>query len=139
LTGHYIFSYQEDEKLCSYLANCGYDKRSGERGLKGQAKQVLNATRTVYNSIPGRIARSLNDGPFERLEVKLIPVDDKKQEIKVTGKKKVSISRFCVVEMSDCEIALNTMRHSLHLDSATEIEHYPTRPQVFTCPCIFST
>jgi len=44
------------------------------------------AARQVYNVIPDRVDESLNEGPLERLEVKLTPKGDGKHGIGVVRK-----------------------------------------------------
>jgi hypothetical protein len=51
--------------------------------LKRQAKIVAGKAREVYNSRPGRVEEVLNNGPFERLEVKLAPRGDGMFEVRV--------------------------------------------------------
>jgi hypothetical protein len=65
------------------MANRGYHKSSGARGLKREAKLVETKAREVYNEIPGLVLETLNEGPFTELEVKLMPLADNKYEIGV--------------------------------------------------------
>lgn len=84
--GHCILSHHEDWKLCSHMAQQGYDEDSGARGLKREASKVAMKARRVYNSIPGRVTQALNDGPYERLEVKLVGLGDQQYEVCVSHK-----------------------------------------------------
>ncbi|KAF1911539.1 P-loop containing nucleoside triphosphate hydrolase protein [Ampelomyces quisqualis] len=86
MMGHCIISYVEDGPLCAYMAERGYHRSSGARGVKREAKKVMAAARKVYNNIPERVDESLNDGPFEKLEVKLAPSGNNKHEVKVFRK-----------------------------------------------------
>jgi hypothetical protein len=56
---------------------------SGARGLKREAKKVEESARKVYNSVAGRVTEEMNDGPLEKLEVKLIAKGDNRHEIGV--------------------------------------------------------
>jgi hypothetical protein len=84
--GHCIISYLDDGQICSHLAKQGYVTSSGARGLKQKVNRVINRAFEVYNDIPGRVDESMNDGPFEKLEVKITPRGKNKQEIKVFRK-----------------------------------------------------
>jgi glycine cleavage system pyridoxal-binding protein P len=84
--GHCIISYLDDGQICSHMAKRGYTTTSGARGLKREARKVANMARRVYNTIPERVKESMNDGLFEKLEVKLEPQSKTRQEINVFRK-----------------------------------------------------
>jgi hypothetical protein len=44
---------------------------------------VEESARKVYNSVAGRVTEEMNDGPLEKLEVKLIAKGDNRHEIGV--------------------------------------------------------
>ncbi|KAH9874024.1 hypothetical protein IAQ61_004652 [Plenodomus lingam] len=84
--GHCVITCTEDWKICSHMAEMGYDEDSGARGLKREARKILDEARNVYNSIPGVVSDTLNDGPYERLEVTLVPLGDNLYDYSVSRK-----------------------------------------------------
>ncbi|KAI4957749.1 hypothetical protein J4E86_004888 [Alternaria arbusti] len=74
--GHCHISYQDDGKLCGHLAKRGYRDKSGARGLRNEAQDVQILARKTYNALPGLVTESMNEGPLEKLEVKLMQDGD---------------------------------------------------------------
>ncbi|CAA9957600.1 ClpA ATPase protein [Pyrenophora teres f. maculata] len=71
--GQCHISLQDDGKICSYMAERGYSRSSGARGLNREAMRVGQMAREVYNRIPGLVTERSNEEPVEKLEVKLMP------------------------------------------------------------------
>lgn len=55
---------------------------------------MMAKARKVYNDIPGRVEESLNDRPFQRLEVKLTPSGINKHEVKVFHKRMLTLEEL---------------------------------------------
>jgi len=87
--GHSILSIQDDGKVCSFMAERGYSRSSGARGLKREAGKIREKTRKAYNTIESKVTEQLNEEPFETFEVKLGPLANNKHEIKVFRKTEV--------------------------------------------------
>ncbi|KAF2874883.1 P-loop containing nucleoside triphosphate hydrolase protein [Massariosphaeria phaeospora] len=82
--GHCVLSVQDDGKLCKFMAESGYDRTSGARGLKREAVKIQGLTRTSYNAVEGEVTEELNNGPLQKFEAKLIKLPNNKFEIGVT-------------------------------------------------------
>jgi hypothetical protein len=84
--GHCIMSFKDDGKLCSYLAESGYHRSSGARGVEREVRRVERKARKHYNNIRGLVTEEMNKGPFEKLEVRLMIRGDGRQDIGVIQK-----------------------------------------------------
>ncbi|KAL7771228.1 hypothetical protein CFE70_001171 [Pyrenophora teres f. teres 0-1] len=71
--GQCHISLQDDGRICSYMAERGYSRSSGARGLNREAMRVGQMAREMYNRIPGLVTERSNEEPVEKLEVKLMP------------------------------------------------------------------
>ncbi|KAI8940545.1 hypothetical protein NX059_004223 [Plenodomus lindquistii] len=84
--GHCIVTHYEDWKLCGHMAIQGYDEDSRAQSLTREARKVAAKTRIVYNSVPEPVTQSLNEGPYEALEVKLISLGDQQYDVHASRK-----------------------------------------------------